>query len=116
MSRRLAAILVADVVGYSRLMASDEGATLSALRHHREMLFDPAVAAHGGRIVKLMGDGSLVEFGSVVDAVNCAISVQKAALPEATLPKITLRIGINLGDVIVEGSDIYGDEIGRAHV
>ena len=114
MSRRLAAILVADVVGYSRLMASDEGATLSALRRHRETLFDPAVAAHGGRIVKLMGDGALVEFGSVVDAVNCAISVQKAALADATLPKITLRIGINLGDIIVEGSDIYGDGVNIA--
>ncbi len=114
MSRRLAAILVADVVGYSRLMASDEGATLSALRRHRETLFDPAVAAHGGRIVKLMGDGALVEFGSVVDAVNFAIGVQKAALAETALPKITLRIGINLGDIIVEGSDIYGDGVNIA--
>jgi len=113
-NRRLAAILAADVVGYSRLMGSDEGGTLAALKRHRETVFDPAVAAHSGRIVKLMGDGTLVEFGSVVDAVNCAISVQRSVLSEATNSQITLRIGVNLGDVIVEGDDIYGDGVNVA--
>ncbi len=82
--RRLAAILAADVVGYSRLMAADEAGTLAALKRHREVVFDPAVAAHNGRIVKLIGDGTIVEFGSVVDAVNCALSVQRrnGALPD----------------------------------
>jgi adenylate cyclase len=73
--RKLAAILAADVVGYSRLMGADEAGTLSALKLHREAIFDPAVAAHSGRIVKLIGDGVIAEFGSVVDAVNCALSV-----------------------------------------
>jgi len=82
--RRLAAILAADVVGYSRLMGADEAGTLAALKRHRETIFDPAVAAHNGRIVKLMGDGAIVEFGSVVDAVNCALSVQRsgASMPD----------------------------------
>jgi adenylate cyclase len=74
-NRKLAAILAADVVGYSRLMASDETGTLAALKRHRQMVFEPAVAAHQGRIVKLIGDGTIVEFASVVDAVNCALSV-----------------------------------------
>src|ERR1035438_10724604 len=99
--RRLAAILAADVVGYSRLMGTDEAGTLAALKRHRETIFDPAVAAHNGRIVKLMGDGAIVEFGSVVDAVNCALSVQRSGdlTPDETppQPKIVLRIGINLG-------------------
>jgi adenylate cyclase len=76
--RKLAAILAADVVGYSRLMGADEAGTLSALKRHREAIFDPAVAAHSGRIVKLIGDGVIAEFGSVVDAVNCALSVQRS--------------------------------------
>ena len=76
--RKLAAILAADVVGYSRLMGADEAGTLTALKRHRETVFDPAVAAHNGRIVKLIGDGTIVEFGSVVDAVNCALSVQRS--------------------------------------
>ena len=113
--RRLAAILAADVVGYSRLMGADEAGTLAALKRHRETIFDPAVAAHNGRIVKLIGDGAIVEFGSVVDAVNCALSVQRsgAALPDATArqPTIVLRIGINLGDVIFEKDDLYGDGV-----
>ena len=94
-NRRLAAILAADVVGYSRMMASDEAGTLAALKRHREVVFDPAVAEHGGRIVKLMGDGVLVEFGSVVDAVKCALAVQRSApssQPEASL-QITHRQG-----------------------
>src|SRR6202167_3793149 len=117
-SRNLAAILVADVVGYSRLMGADEAGTLASLKRHRETVFDPAVAAHNGRIVKLIGDGTIVEFGSVVDAVNCALSVQRSAtaLPDAIKhqPIIVLRIGINLGDVIIEGSDIYGDGVNIA--
>ena len=78
-NRKLAAILVADVVGYSRLMGADEAGTLAALKKFRETIFDPAVAAHNGRIVKLIGDGTIVEFGSVVDAVNCALSVQRSS-------------------------------------
>ena len=117
-NRRLAAVLAADVVGYSRLMAADEAGTLAALKRHREAIFDPAVAAHNGRIVKLIGDGTIVEFGSVVDAVKCALSVQRSAssLPDESSrrPKIALRIGINLGDVIIEGDDIYGDGVNIA--
>ena len=115
-NRRLAAILAADVVGYSRMMAGDEAATLAALKHHREVVFDPAVAEHHGRIVKLIGDGTLVEFGSVVDAVNCAISVQRTIAADTTPgPKIRLRIGVNLGDIIIiDGDDIYGDGVNVA--
>jgi adenylate cyclase len=114
-NRRLAAILAADVVGYSRMMAADEAGTLAALKRHREVVFGPAVAQHQGRIVKLIGDGTLVEFGSVVDAVNCALSVQRTIAAETTTGlKITLRIGINLGDVIIEGDDIYGDGVNVA--
>jgi adenylate cyclase len=117
-NRRLAAILAADVVGYSRLMGADEAGTLSALKRHREAVFDPAVAAHNGRIVKLIGDGVIAEFGSVVDAVNCALSVQRSSTrtldQSASQPAIVLRIGINLGDVIIEGDDIYGDGVNIA--
>ena len=117
-NRKLAAILAADVVGYSRLMALDEGGTLAALKRHRQMVFEPTVAAHQGRIVKLIGDGTIVEFASVVDAVNCALSVQRSgdSLQDESLrqPKIVLRIGINLGDVIIEGDDIYGDGVNIA--
>jgi adenylate cyclase len=113
-NRRLAAILAADVVGYSRMMAKDEAGTLSALKRHREALFDPMVAAHHGRIVKLIGDGTLVEFGSVVDAVRCAIAIQSTAHDGGAATAILLRIGINLGDVIIEGDDIYGDGVNVA--
>jgi adenylate cyclase len=117
-NRKLAAILAADVVGYSRLMGADEAGTLGALKRHRETIFDPAVAAHNGRIVKLIGDGTIVEFGSVVDAVNCALSVQRSSgsLSDAGArqPTIVLRIGINLGDVIIENDDIYGDGVNIA--
>src|SRR5215469_5291983 len=117
-NRKLAAILAADVVDYSRLMGADEEGTLAALKQHRQTIFLPAVAAHNGRIVKLIGDGTIVEFGSVIDAVNCAISVQRPdnAPPDKVLrqPKIVLRIGINLGDVIIEGDDIYGDGVNIA--
>jgi adenylate cyclase len=114
-NRKLAAILAADVVGYSRLMAADEAGTLAALKQHRQTVFEPAVAAHQGRIVKLIGDGTIVEFASVVDAVNCALSVQRPGeLRDESQPKIILRIGINLGDVIIEGDDIYGDGVNIA--
>jgi adenylate cyclase len=114
-NRKLAAILAADVVGYSRLMAADEAGTLAALKQHRQTVFEPAVAAHQGRIVKLIGDGTIVEFASVVDAVNCALSVQRSGeLRDESQPKIILRIGINLGDVIIEGDDIYGDGVNIA--
>src|ERR1039458_9701326 len=116
--RRLAAILAADVVGYSRLMGADEAGTLATLKRQRETTFPPGRAAHNGRIVKLMGDGAIVEFGSVVDAVNCALSVQRsgASMPDgkAFQPTIVLRIGINLGDVIIENDDIYGDGVNIA--
>jgi len=117
-NRKLAAILAADVVGYSRLMGADEAGTLAALKRHRETVFDPAVAAHNGRVVKLIGDGTIAEFGSVVEAVNCALSVQRSAgVPPAengSPSPIVLRIGINLGDVIIEGDDIYGDGVNIA--
>ena len=115
MTRRLAAILAADVVGYSRMMAGDEAGTLAALKRHRKVVFDPIVAQYSGRIVKLIGDGTLVEFASVVDAVNCALAIQRILANEATAgPKITLRIGVNLGDVIIDGDDIYGDGVNVA--
>ena len=117
-NRKLAAILAADVVGYSRLMGADETGTLGALKRHREVIFDPAVAAHNGRIVKLIGDGTIVEFGSVIDAVNCALAVQRSSAlppdPNSAPSPIVLRIGINLGDVIIEGDDIYGDGVNIA--
>ena len=108
--RRLAAIMSADVAGYSRLMGTDEAGTLSALKALRKDVFAPQVTAHKGRVVKLMGVGALVEFPSVVDAVDCAIAVQRALADES----IKLRIGINLGDIIIEGSDIYGDGVNVA--
>jgi class 3 adenylate cyclase len=111
--RRLAAILAADVVGYSRLMSEDEAAALEAVKTHRKDVFDPEVAVHGGRIVKLMGDGALVEFPSAVEAVQCAIAVQgktAAAAPS----RIMLRIGVNLGDIIGEGDDIFGSGVNVA--
>ncbi len=112
MKRRLAAILAADVVGYSRLMAEDEVGTLAALNQHRRDLFDPETTKRGGRTVKLMGDGTLVEFSSVIDAVEAALAIQQA-LAAGDAP-IKLRIGINLGDVIIEGDDIYGDGVNIA--
>jgi len=110
--RRLSAILAADVVGYSKLMAEDETGTLAVLREHRHNLFDPETGKRGGRIVKLMGDGTLVEFPSVVDAVECALAIQQALA--GTDSPIKLRIGINLGDVIIDGDDIYGDGVNIA--
>ncbi len=116
--RRLAAILAADVVGYSRLMEQDETETLAALKTRWRNLMAPGVARHNGRVVKLMGDGVLVEFASAVDAVQCAVALQKdfAVANEGVAQdrQIILRIGINLGDVIVEGSDLYGDGVNIA--
>src|SRR5271170_4443137 len=116
--RRLAAILAADVAGYSRLMGADEEGTLERLKALRRELLDPKIADHHGRIVKTTGDGLLVEFASVVDAVRCAVVVQQA-MPErntgvAADNRIELRIGINLGDEIVEGDDLDGDGVNIA--
>jgi adenylate cyclase len=118
MERRLTAILAADVVGYSRLMGEDEVGTLARLKTYRRELVDPAIEEFHGRIVKLMGDGALVEFASVVDAVQCAAAIQRRTAghdkgaPEAQ--RIQFRIGVNLGDVIVDGNDIYGDGVNVA--
>jgi adenylate cyclase len=116
--RRLAAILAADVVGYSRLMQLDEAGTLATLKARRTEVLQPVVAKHHGRTVKLMGDGVLVEFASAVNAVECAVELQVAMdaanqhLPDDR--RIVLRVGINLGDVMVEGSDLYGDGVNIA--
>ncbi len=116
--RKLAAILAADVVGYSRLMGEDEMGTLERLKSLRRKLVQPKIMERGGRIVKLMGDGLLAEFPSVVEAVQCAVDIQQSMIGrEADLPderRIRLRIGVNLGDIIVEGSDIYGDGVNVA--
>jgi TolB-like protein/Flp pilus assembly protein TadD len=116
--RRLAAILAADVVGYSRLMQADEGGTLAALKSRRTGILQPLVSKHHGRIVKVMGDGWLVEFASAVEAVGCAVALQEAmaAANEGAEERrrIVLRIGINLGDVMVEGGDLYGDGVNIA--
>src|ERR1043166_9619076 len=118
MARRLAAILAADVVAYSRLMSEDEAGTLAALKYRRREVLAPLVSQHGGRIFKLMGDGVLVEFPSVVNAVQCAVDVQKAMVAaNAGLPAgkhVIDEIGVNLGDVIVEGGDLYGDGVNLA--
>src|SRR5690349_24029257 len=111
--RRLAAIVSADVAGYSRLMGRDEIATLAGLKALRQEVVDPAIASHGGRIVKTTGDGVLLEFPSVVNAVRCAVEAQTAVVAKtADVPedrRIAFRIGITLVDIIVEGDDIFGD-------
>src|SRR5215470_6352921 len=118
MERKLAAILAADVVGYSALMEADEAGTFDRLRAGRKELFEPEIKKHHGRIFKLMGDGLLAEFGSVVDAVECAVTLQRGmAERNASVPKdkrIDIRIGINLGEVIVEGEDRYGEGVNVA--
>jgi len=118
LQRRLAAILSADVVGYSRLMGMDEAGTLSRLNALRREFIDPMIAAHSGRIVKLMGDGVLVEFASAVDAVTCAIEIQRQVREHGAggseSNPIQLRIGINVGDIIIEGEDIFGDAVNIA--
>ena len=116
--RRLAAILAADIAGYSRLMGADEEGTLAQLNAHRRELIDPKVSEHRGRIVKTTGDGILIEFPSVVEAVSCALAVQQgmaarnAGTPEEK--RIAFRIGVNLGDIIVESGDIHGDGVNIA--
>jgi adenylate cyclase len=116
--RRLTTILAADVVGYSRLMEQDEAGTLAALRTRRHDVLMPSVTHHGGRVFKLMGDGVFIEFSSVVNAVECAVDIQKAMQAKnesgPTERPIRLRIGINMGDVVVEGSDLYGDGVNLA--
>jgi adenylate cyclase len=116
--RRLAAILAVDVAGYSRLMGADEEGTLAALRAVRRELADPKIAEHRGRIVKTTGDGLLVEFASVVDAVRCAVEVQREMIAHnAATPaqrRIEFRMGINLGDIISEDGDIFGDGVNIA--
>src|SRR5215831_8515957 len=113
--RRLAAIMAADVVGYSRLMERDEAGTLAALKARRQQVLEPLVAKHDGRIFKVTGDGVLVEFASAVNAVQCAVDLQRnMAEANGDVPEdhqIILRIGVNLGDVMVEGSDLYGDGV-----
>jgi adenylate cyclase len=117
-TRRLAAILAADVAGYSRLIGADEGGTLQALKAIRAELIDPTIAAHNGRLVKTTGDGLLVEFDSVVDALRCATEAQAGmAERNATMPakkRIDFRIGINMGDIVVEDGDIFGDGVNVA--
>src|SRR5215472_14200207 len=116
--RRLTAILAADVAGYSRLMGADEEGTHERLQAHLRELVNPKIGEHRGRIVKNTGDGFLAEFASVVDAVRCAVEVQRAmADREPEVPdkqRIRFRIGVNLGDVIADGGDIYGDGVNIA--
>ena len=118
MERRLAAILATDVVGYSRLIRVDEEGTIAALKALRTDLIEPIFTKHNGRIVKLMGDGMLVEFASVVDAIRTAVETQavvakhNAGLPEDG--RIEFRIGVNLGDVVIDGDDIHGDGVNIA--
>src|SRR6516164_6628070 len=116
--RRLAAILAADVAGYSRLMGADEEDTLARLKAHRRELIDPKIGEHRGRIVKTTGDGILVEFPSVVEAISCAVAVQREMARRnagtAQDRRIAFRIGVNLGDIIVEDGDIHGDGVNIA--
>ena len=115
-TRRLAAILAADVAGYSSMIGADEAGTIAVLREIWSKTFNPAVAARHGRVVKMMGDGALVEFGSVVDAVECAVAIQHAMSERnRTAPRVVeFRIGINLGDIVIEGDDIFGDGVNVA--
>ena len=117
-TRRLAAIFAADMVGYSRLMEADEEGTIARQKAHLNEVFDPKIAAHNGRTVKTTGDGLLVEFASVVDAVRCAVEVQQAmAEREAGVPedqRIVYRVGINLGDIVIDGGDVFGDGVNVA--
>ena len=116
--RRLSAILIADIVGYSRLVGADEAGTLRALNAHRRELIDPTIASHRGRFVRTTGDGLILEFASAVDAVRCAVDVQRgmAERNEIVPPekRIVYRIGINVGDIVSVGDDIYGDGVNIA--
>src|SRR5258708_7818752 len=117
-TRRLAAILAADVAGYSRLIGADEGGTLQVFKDIQAELFEPTIATHNGRLVKTTGDGFLVEFSSVVDALRCATEFQvHMAERNATAPmhkRLEFRIGINVGDIVVEDGDIFGDGVSVA--
>ena len=116
-ARRIAAILAADVAGYSRLVGADEVGTLARLKTHRRDLVDPKIDEHRGRIVNTTGDGLLVEFASAVDAVRCAVAVQRSMAVEADKPpegQIQFRVGINVGDVLADGDDILGDSVNIA--
>ncbi len=116
--RRLAAILAADVAGYSRLMGVDEEGTLRQLKAHRRELVDPKITEHRGHIVKTTGDGMLVEFVSVVDAVRCAVEIERSMIERnaemAPESRIQFRIGINVGDIISDDNDIFGDGVNVA--
>src|SRR5262245_19907483 len=118
MERRLAAIMAADVVGYSRLTQLDEAGTLATLKARRKQILQPLVAKHHGRVIRLAGDGVLVDFVCAVNAVECAVELQGAMnaangdLPEDR--RVVLRVGINLGDVMVDGGDLYGDGVNIA--
>lgn len=116
--RKLAAVLTADVVGYSRLMGRDEAGTLGRLKEHRAQRLDPALARNGGRLVKLMGDGALAEFPSAVDALRAAIEFQQAVehanAEQHDDNRVTFRVGLHLGDMIVDGDDLYGDGVNIA--
>ena len=118
LEKRQAAILFADVVGYSRLMGENEAATLHSLQEHRFAVIDPTIGQHHGRIVKLLGDGIMVEFQNVVDAVNCAAAIQRGIISRnanvSEEKQVKFRMGINLGDVIADGEDIYGDGVNIA--
>src|SRR5499427_3287952 len=117
-TRRLAAILAADVAGYSRLIGADEEGTLNRLRSIRTEIVDPTTAQHRGRVVRTIGDGLLIEFTSVVDALRCATEIQNAMAEHnasiAAKERIEFRIGINVGDIVVEGGDIFGDGVNVA--
>src|SRR5215467_15057854 len=116
--RRLAAVLAADVAGYSRLMGADEEGMLARLKAHRREVIDPKIGEHKGRVVKTTGDGLLVEFGSVIDALRCAMEIQTGMAERKTVgppdPQIAFRIGIHQGDVVVEDGDIFGDGVNVA--
>ena len=114
--RRLVAILAADVVGFSRMMGVDDTGTLSTMNSIWDEIFNPNVDEHDGRIVKMMGDGALVEFASVVNAVDCAVAIQKAMEENNAKVEspVELRIGVNLGDIIIDGDDIFGDGVNVA--
>jgi adenylate cyclase len=118
LERRLTSILAADVVGYTRLMGIDEAGTFRRLTALRETVLEPLIAGHRGRVVKLMGDGLLVEFASLVEAVNCAVAWQAAVAEheaeQTDVDRLSFRIGVNLGDLIVEGDDIHGDGVNVA--
>ncbi|MES9601515.1 adenylate/guanylate cyclase domain-containing protein, partial [Rhodococcus baikonurensis] len=117
-ARKLVAILAIDMVSYSRHMETDEAATIARMRVHRQQLIDPVLREHNGRIVKTTGDGLLVEFGSVVDAVESAVLIQRGvADAEADMPRehrIQYRAGINIGDIVIDGDDIFGDGVNIA--